>query len=119
MAVKTKTQFGVINITNEAIASVTADAVLQCYGVVGIAKKSALHEKLSEILKDKAFSQGVFVKQDRKVVEIDIYVFVSYDVKITEVLCEIQKRVKYLIEKTFEIKVKKVNVFAQGIKRID
>ena len=119
MSVKTKTEYGVIKISDEAIASVTADAVLQCYGVVGLAKKSALHEAISEILKDKAFSQGVFVKQDRKVVEIDIYVFVSYGVKITEVLCEIQKRVKYLIEKTFEIKVKKVNVFAQGMKRID
>ena len=119
MAIKTKTQYGMINITNEAVASITADAVLSCYGVVGIAKKSALHEVLSEVLKSKSFSQGIFVKQDKKNIDIDVYVYISFDVKITEVLCEIQKRVRYVVEKSFDIKVKKVNVFAQGIKRID
>ena len=40
--VKTKTKFGSINISNDAIASVAADAVLQCYGVVGVAKKNSI-----------------------------------------------------------------------------
>ena len=89
MAVKRETKFGVINISNNEVAEVTADAVLQCYGDVELAKKCALHEVLREVLKSSAFSQGVFVKQDKNIVEIDIYVFIAYGIKITEVLCEI------------------------------
>ncbi len=116
MTVKTKTKFGSINISNDAIASVAADAVLQCYGVVGVAKKNSI---IAEILKKDNLSKGVIVSQDKKGIEIDLYLVIAFNVKITEVLNEVQKRVKYVLEKTFEIKVKKVNIFAQNLKRID
>lgn len=119
MAVKKNTQYGSINISNEAIASVVADAVLECYGIVGIAKKSSIHETIIEILKRGSYSNGIFVAQDKNFVSIDLYVVVAYNVKITEVLGEVQKRVKYVAEKTFGIKVKAVNVFAQSLKKVD
>lgn len=119
MAIKTKTKFGAITISNDAIASVAADAVLQCYGIVGIGRKNSLNNTIVEILKKGSFTQGVIASQDKNLITIDLYVVVAFDVKITEVLCEVQKRVKYVLEKTFETKVKSVNVFAQNLKRID
>lgn len=120
MPIKKTNQFGKINISNEAIASVAADSVLECYGVVGISKKTSIHEAIIEILKRGNFSDGVFVSQDSKNnVYVDVYVSVAYDVKITEVLREVQNRVKYILEKTFEVKVKKVNVYAQSLKKVD
>ncbi len=118
MTVKTKTKFGSINISNEAIASTVADAVLACYGVVGLAKKSSIHDKVVNILKKGNFSKGVIVSQDKKTVVIDVYLIIAFDVKITEVLSEVQKRVKYIISKTFALNVKRVNVYAHSLKKV-
>ncbi len=119
MPVKRITKYGGILISNEAIADTVADAVLSCYGVVGIARRSSKHEAIIEILKKGSFSQGVFVKQDKNKVSIDLYVVVAFDVKITEVLFEIQKRVKYLVAKTYKVDVYKVNVYAHSLKKVN
>jgi uncharacterized alkaline shock family protein YloU len=39
-------------------------------------------------------------------------------VKITEIVSEVQKKVIYVLEKTFQIPFKQVNVFVQDIKEI-
>ncbi len=119
MPVKRNTKYGGILISNEAIANVVADAVLSCYGVVGISKRSSTHEAIIEILKNGSFSQGVFVKQEKNKVSIDLYVVIAFDVKITEVLFEIQKRVKYCVSKTFNVDVFKVNVYAHSLKKVN
>lgn len=119
MNIKKQTKYGAINISNEAIASVVVDALSSCYGVVGIAKKSSLHETIIEILKKGSFSEGVFVSKDKKGVLVDIYLVVAYDVKITEVLLEVQKRVKYVLMKTFNFKNLKVNVYAHSLKKVN
>ena len=119
MSIEKKTKYGAIDIANEAIASTVADALTSCYGVVGIARKSATHEAIIEILKNGSFSQGVFVSQDKKSVSIDLYVVVAFDVKITEVLHEVQKRVKYVVKKIYNIDVKFVNAYAQSLKKVN
>ncbi|MCQ2771781.1 MAG: hypothetical protein MJ238_00670 [Bacilli bacterium] len=37
---------------------------------------------------------------------------------MTEVMSEVQKKVSYVLEKTFQIPFKKVNVFVQDVKEI-
>ena len=118
MALNKKTALGGISISNKAIASVVASATMECYGVVGLAAKTAVHEKIYDLLKKDNYSKGVFVTKDLKSFSIDVYVAVAYDVKITEVLREVQKRVKYVVEKQFEVKIKAVNVFAQTLKKV-
>ena len=119
MTIETKTKYGSISISNEAIADVVSDAVLSCYGVVGIAKRNSLRETIIEIAKKGNFSQGIFVSQDKRNVTIDLYVVIAYDVKITEVLLEVQKRVKYIVSKTFNLSIKKINVFALSLKKVN
>ncbi len=119
MPIKKKTKYGAIDISNEAIASTVADAIASCYGVVGIAKKSSTHEAIIELLKNGSFSEGVFVSQDKRTVSIDLYIVIAFDVKITEVLFEVQKRVKYIVKKTFNIDVKYVNVYATSLKKVN
>ena len=119
MTIETKTKYGSISISNEAIADVASDAVLSCYGVVGIAKRNSLRETIIEIAKKGNFSQGIFVSQDKRNVTIDLYVVIAYDVKITEVLLEVQKRVKYIVSKTFNLSIKKINVFAHSLKKVN
>lgn len=118
MALSKKTALGGISISNKAIASVVASATMECYGVVGLAAKTAVHEKIYDLLKKDDYAKGVFVSNDLKSFSIDLYLVIASDVKITEVLREVQKRVKFVVEKQFEVKIKAVNVFAQSLKRV-
>lgn len=119
MALNKKTALGEISISNQAIASVVADAALECYGVVGISAKNALHQKINELLKRKDFEKGVIVSKSRKGFDIDLYLVIAFDVKITEVLHEVQKKVKYVVEKKFGVTIESVNVFAQLLKKVE
>lgn len=118
MALNKKTALGGISISNKAIASVVASATMECYGVVGLAAKTAVHEKIYDLLKKDDYSKGVFVTNEHKGFSIDLYVVIAHDVKITEVLREVQKKVKFVVEKQFEVKINSVNVFAQSLKKV-
>ena len=39
--------------------------------------------------------------------ELDVYIVVSYGVKISEVVHEVQTRIKYVLEKSLELEFKK------------
>jgi uncharacterized alkaline shock family protein YloU len=120
MVIDKTTPYGGINITMEAIASVAGDAASECYGVVGLASKNSLRENINELLKRDDFIKGVYCRRKKKdQYEVDVYIIVAYGVKITEVLSEVQKKVTYVLEKTFPIKFQHVNVFVQDIKEIE
>ena len=118
MVIDKKTKYGGINITMEAIGAVAGAAAIECYGVVGLAAKNSLRENIANLLKEDAYYKGVQPRKDKDDYIVDLYVIVAYGVKITEVVSEVQKKVKYVLEKTFDIKFKAVNVFVQGLKTI-
>lgn len=119
MSIKKKNNLGQIQISNEAIASVVADATLECYGVVGIANKERIRNKISSLLSKKDYSKGVFASQEKNCIVISLYIVVAFGCKVTEVMCEVQKKVKYVLEKTFEITVKRVDVYTQSLQKIE
>lgn len=119
MALSKKTTYGGITISNKAIASVVANAAMECYGVVGLTYKNSVHKTFYELLEKDYLSKGISVSGDHDSYSISIYLIIAYDVKITEVLREVQKKVKYDVEKQFDIKIKGVNVFAQSLKKVD
>ena len=119
MSVNKETSYGKINIANKAIASVVANAALECYGVVGLASRGGLAGKIQSILSKEEYIKGVSIVQIKASVNISVYVVISTGVKVTEVLNEIQKKVRYVVANTFEVKVNKVNVYAVSLRKID
>jgi uncharacterized alkaline shock family protein YloU len=103
----------------EAIASVAGEAASEVYGVVGLAPKNSLRENINELLKKDDYIKGVYCKKSKDAYEVDVYLIVAYGVKITEVIGEVQKKLTYVLEKTFQIPFKKVNVFVQSVKEIE
>lgn len=118
MSIKKNTTLGNIKISDEAVATLTGSAVIECYGVVGMTSQSPLKDGFNELLKRENYSKGVIVKNNANGIEVDLYCVISYGVKVTEVINEIQKRVKYTLEKSLDIDVLAVNVYVQGIKVI-
>ena len=117
---KANTKLGGINVSIDAIASMTGAIVTECYGVVGMASKQFFKDGMAVLLRKENNSKGVVVKETREgALELEIYVIICYGVKITEVVSEIQKKVKYQLGKTLDIELSAINVFVQGVKVVD
>lgn len=116
MSIKENTPYGGINISMEAIASVAGRAASECYGVLGLSSRSSLKDNLYELLRAEDYVKGVSAKKSKKGYEVDVYVCCAYGVKLPEILSEVQKKVKYVLEKTFEMKFGSVNVYVTDIK---
>lgn len=116
MSINKKTSLGQIKISDNAIAVLAGGAVIECYGVVGMTSQQVLKDGIFELLKKDNYSKGVVVRNKTNGLEVDLYIIVSYGVKVSEVVNEVQKRVKYTLEKALNMDVLSVNVYVQGIK---
>lgn len=97
----------------DEIATVVEKAAVSCYGVKGIANKGSLmHPDTSKKGKNE---KAIFVKNKLKNFDIDVYLVLSKNVKITEALTEAQKVIKYRLDKAFPKICGDVNVFAENI----
>jgi uncharacterized alkaline shock family protein YloU len=109
-----ETVLGRIEITPNAIASLAGQAVLECYGVVGMANKN-LRDGFAEILPGENYRRGVDVKLVNHEIIIDLYVVIEYGTRISEVAHGIMNRVKFTVERALGIPVGRVNVHVQGL----
>jgi len=116
MAINKNTSLGSINISDQAIAALAGGAVNESYGVVGMVSTQVLKDGLNELLGKEDYSKGVVVENKDNGLTIDVYIIVAYGINISEVTKEIQKKVKYTLEKALGMDVTGVNVFVQGIK---
>ncbi|MEG0313904.1 MAG: Asp23/Gls24 family envelope stress response protein [Erysipelotrichaceae bacterium] len=116
MSITRNTQYGNINISIEAIASLAGGVVTECYGVVGMASQKFLKDGISELLKKENYAKGVVVRRNEEALELDLYIIVSHGVKISEVVHEVQKKTKYMLEKSLELDFNTINVFVQDVK---
>ncbi|MFC6208021.1 MULTISPECIES: Asp23/Gls24 family envelope stress response protein [Levilactobacillus] len=116
MAVKIKTQYGTIDITNEVIATVVGGAATDNYGVVGMASKNQIRDNVNDILRRENYARGVVVRQEENGVAIDVFIIVSYGTKISEVSRNVQSKVKYNLETMLGVNANSVNVIVQGVR---
>lgn len=109
------TKLGNINVSNEVIATIVGGAVTECYGVVGMASQKMLKDGLYELLKKENYSRGVLVQDGEAGIVVDVYIIVGYGMKISEIVFEVQKKVKYVLETSLDVEVDSINVFVQGV----
>lgn len=119
MATVNMTNYGNINISSEAIASLTGNILKESYGVVGLVSKHLFKDGIADLLNKENYSKGVIVRFTNNGLEVDVYIIVSYGVRISEVVSELQKNIKYILEKTLKQDIYKVNIFVQGVRKID
>ncbi len=119
MSVEKNNHYGLINISIEAIATLAGSAVTECYGVVGMASQKVFKDGLAELLKKENYSKGIVVRLKDDILELDVYIIVGYGVKISEVVQEVQKKVKYELERSLELEFQAINVYVQGVKVSD
>ncbi|MBO5528421.1 MAG: Asp23/Gls24 family envelope stress response protein [Bacilli bacterium] len=116
MNIDKKTPYGGIDISMEAIASIAGSAAIECYGVIGLVPRGSLADTAREILRLEEYVKGVYARKGKKGYEVDVYLCCAYGVKLSEILAEVQKKVKYELEKNFSVHFASVNVFVVDIK---
>jgi uncharacterized alkaline shock family protein YloU len=109
------TKLGKIEVSPTAIASLASQAVLECYGVVGMATKD-LASGIVEILQPSSHRRGVDVQMEDGDLVIDLYVVMEYGTRIAVVARNIQSAVKYAVEKSLSAPVATVNVHVQDLR---
>jgi len=107
-------ELGSILIQKEAIASIARQSTLQSYGVVGLAPKN-LFESIRQILKKDA-KYGVEVDFDHEGLVIDLYIMVEYGTRIKSITNSVVNSVKYNVEKTIGLPVRRINVHVRGLR---
>lgn len=105
---------GRIEIAPRAVARLASRAVLECYGVVGLASPG-----LSRLLPGNSSAEGVRVRKRNEHIVIDLYIVVEYGTRISEVAHNVMEAVKYSLEKALGVDVQAVNVHVQGLRMSD
>ena len=111
----TEPYLGKIEVSPQAIASIAGQAVLECYGVVGMAPKHP-RDDWAEILPGATFRRGVDVHVVEGQVMIDLYVVIEYGTRVSEVAQGIKNRVCFAVEHATGVPVAEVNVHVQGLR---
>jgi uncharacterized alkaline shock family protein YloU len=104
---------GNLNISNEVISTIANIAASEVAGVTALS--SSIADGIVEKLGKKSLSKGIKVDTKDGEVKIDIFLIVSYGVKIPDVAREVQENVKKSIEAMAGLNVTQVNIHVQGI----
>ena len=108
---------GRIEVSPNAIASLAAQAVLECYGVVGMASPHLAGDArgLAELLHIEQRNRGVAVRFNDDEITIDLYVILQYGTRISTVADEMMQSVKFAVERSLGRPISAVNVHVQGL----
>lgn len=108
-------KLGRIEISPHAISTIAGEAVLRCYGVVGMASKNLIGG-LADLLQPERWGRGVEVQVHDGQVTVDLYVIIQYGTRISEVAHGVMHGVKYALEQALGVPVAEVNVHVQGLR---
>jgi uncharacterized alkaline shock family protein YloU len=107
-------ELGSILIQKEAIASIARQSTLQSYGVVGLAPKNFFESIRQFLVRDGKF--GVDVEYDHDGLLINLFIIVEYGTRIKSITNSIVNSVKYNVEKTVGLPVRRINVHVRGLR---
>jgi uncharacterized alkaline shock family protein YloU len=111
------TPMGNIHVSPRAIATIAYQAVLESYGVVGMASKNLVNGLADVLVKDPTKGVEVHFKDDQ--IDIDLYIVVEYGTRIKSVAASVANTVRYQVEKALGLPVNQVNVHVQGLRISD
>ena len=110
---ETETAYGMIHISEEAVATIVRMAADRVEGIAHapLSMASGFTEKLGK----KNPAKGVKVELTEHEVKISLYIYVTYGVKIPKLAMELQKEIRQMVQLMTGLSVKEVNIYVQGI----
>ena len=112
-------QYGQILIDSDVIATYAGSVAVECFGIVGMAAVN-VKDGLVKLLKRDYLNHGINVTIDPdNEITIDFHVIVAYDVSIATISDNLSETVKYKVESFTGMKIKKINIYVEGVRVID
>ena len=112
-------QLGSINISEDVISTIAGSAAVECFGVVGMAAVS-VKDGFAKMLKRDSLQKGIEVSvEDEDRVSLRLHIIVAYGVNISAVAENLIENVRYQVEEHTGLTVENVEVYVEGVRRID
>lgn len=112
-------KMGRVQITDEVIATYAGTTAVECFGIVGMAAVSG-KGGIARLLRRDSLTKGIRVEvTDQNEINIDFHVIVAYGVSIQAVADNLMENVRYKLEEFTGMKVRKVNIYVEGVRVID
>lgn len=105
---------GRIFILPQAIKTVARHAALQSYGVISLAP-SNIAESVGRFI-NKDMDYGIEVRSDEEGISLSLNLVIEYGLRIKTVADQVAESVKYNVEKTMGVPVKRVDVNVRGLR---
>lgn len=111
------TSLGGIHISPTAVATIAHQAVLESYGVVGLAPKNIADGIVKSITREP--SKGVVVQYNGEDIDIEVHIIVEFGTRINSVAESVKNTVRFHVEKALGLKVNSVSVHVAGLRVSD
>jgi len=111
------TSLGGIHISSNAVAAIAYNAVLESYGVVGLAPKNIADGIVKSITRDP--SRGVTVEYNGEDIDIEVQIIVEYGTRINSVAESVKNTIRFHVEKALGLKVNSISVHVAGLRFSD
>ncbi len=116
---KLNSDIGDILIDNSVIAKCAGNIAIECFGIVGMATVS-MADGIVKLVKRENLAKGINVEiDDDNNITLNFHVIVAYGVSISAVADNLISNVKYQVEEITGLKVKKINIYVEGVRVID
>ena len=109
---------GDVMIRTDVIAKYAGSMAVECFGIVGMASVS-MKDGLVHLLKKDSITRGINVSLEDNELTIDFHVIVAYGISISTVSDNLIETVKYKVESFTGMKIKKINIYVEGVRVID
>lgn len=112
-------ELGNINISEDVISTIAGSAAVECFGIIGMATVS-LKDGFVKLLRRESLQKGIEVKiNEANELSLKLHIVVAYGVNIYTVSNNLIENVKYQVEEHTGLKVSSVDVYVEGVRRID
>ena len=110
-----KPSLGKIEVSQRAVATLVAGAVLSCHGVVDLAPRP-LRDGFGGAFHRYQARRGIDVQAAADGLRIEVFVIVEYGVKLAEVGKNVAEAVRFAVQRSLSLPVKSVTINIQGLR---
>ena len=107
---------GTITVSKEYLVSLIGHTVTGCFGVCGMNYSGTKQGLFSIIDRNEGLDRGVKLITDGTNLIIDLHITVTFGTNISAIVDSITNKVRFSVEEATDIKVKRVNVYIDGMK---
>jgi len=106
---------GKVEVSPRAVAVVVAEAVSECYGVVGMAPLSCWEALLSSLHRPPP-TKGIHVRHDEGTIVVDVHVVIEYGTRIATVANNVASAVRFRLEQALGTSALRIVVHVESVR---